>query len=202
MTQEKARFKAHVAHEIGIRLDDSLELAKSETIRWDGVNKGLLQGQKAIEVLLSHVDKDIDEGKYDLQTGAAVKLYVNRAVGVCANLAAVAANQKILAEGRQQMAEENVKLVKKFHDEELRKAEAIAAAEKETSPDSPESRNRPVGMHPQSGIKQMRLAEESPPAETTPVVQPVSPPVIVEPPVVNAPPPARKKPGPKPKPKS
>jgi hypothetical protein len=169
MTLETAKIRAQVAHEIGVRLDDALEAARGETVRWEGSNQGLLMGQKAILGLLPHVDRDIEEGKYDLQTATAVKLYINRCAQVCANMAVQSSTQRAMSQGQIQMGEANVKVVKKFHEDELRRAEAIAAAEAESraagksvgEEESVDLRSRPSGVHPPASIKQQRLAEEA-----------------------------------------
>ena len=126
-------------------------------------------GQKAILGLLPHVDRDIEEGKYDLQTATAVKLYINRCAQVCANMAVQSSTQRAMSQGQIQMGEANVKVVKKFHEDELRRAEAIAAAEAESraagksvgEEESVDLRSRPSGVHPPASIKQQRLAEEA-----------------------------------------
>ena len=169
MTLETAKIRAQVAHEIGVRLDDALEAARGETVRWEGSNQGLLMGQKAILGLLPHVDRDIEEGKYDLQTATAVKLYINRCAQVCANMAVQSSTQRAMSQGQIQMGEANVKVLKKFHEEELRRVEAIAAAEAESraagklagEEESVDLRSRPAGVHPPASIKQQRLAEEA-----------------------------------------
>jgi hypothetical protein len=193
MSQERARFRAAVAHEIGGRLEDLLESAKSEAVRWEGCNQGLLNGQKAIEGLHAHVDKDIEDGQYDLPTGKIAKLYVTRASQVCANLAVQAANQRAMMSGSVSMADSVVKIVKKFFDEEIRKAEAIAAAEAEplvgsvANPQSPEgsaerrTNGRLPPVRPGLTIKQQRLAEEAAEKASAPTPEPTPAPVEVLP---------------------
>lgn len=185
MSHERVELRASGMHDVGVRMDDLLEGARKEVLRCDGAVSGLQQCAKAVGELTPHVDRDVDEGKYDLETAKQIKLYLSRAIQVVQNLGMNASNQRMLSAGQVQMAEVAVSVTKKMYDGEMQKSAAIAAAE--ASPVSADGRGRVVGMHPSATIKEQRLAEEAAPAVVPQVAQ------------GTATAPARKKPGPKPK---
>lgn len=161
MSVEKAEVRAGAMHEVGVRMDDLLEAVKADVHRFDGAASGLLQCVKAIEGLLAHVDKDVDEGKYDLEVAKVAKQYIARAVQVAQNLGQQSSNQKILSIGKVQMGEAAVATVKKMHQVETGRAETLARVE-QTPEDDVDLRSRTAGARPPMTIKEQRLAEEKP----------------------------------------
>jgi hypothetical protein len=184
MSTERIELRASAMHDVGIRLDDLLEAARKEVLRCEGAVTGILQCAKAVNDLIPHVDKDVDEGKYDLETAKLIKLYLSRAAYVVQNLGMNASNQRIASAGQVQMAEVVVTVTKKMYDAEMQRSAAMAASASEgnTNP-----RERVVGSHPPATIKEQRRAEEQ--AEVA------AKEAVAVPPMVKV----RKKPGPKPK---
>ena len=113
MSLERIELRASGMHEVGVRMDDLLEGAKKEVLRCDGVVIGILQCVKAVNDLCPHVDRDVTEGKYDLETAKLIKLYLSRAAQVVQNLGVNASNQRMAAAGQVQMAEIVVQITKK-----------------------------------------------------------------------------------------
>ena len=169
MNIEKAEVKVDVAHELGCRIDDTREAARNEVAQWEGANTALVQAGRAIEELAKHVDKDIDEGGYDLETAKAVKKYITRSAAVAQNLATQAGAQRLMAQGKVQALENAVKIVKKFHEDEVRKVEgfkqALLDGRIRIEPDGTQQATTPgvnvPGVRPGVGIKEQRLAEEA-----------------------------------------
>ena len=158
MSLESVELRAAGMHEVGMRMDDLLEAAKGEVLRCEGAQLGLLQAVKSVNDLMAHIDKDVDEGKYDLEVAKIAKLYVSRASELVQNLARNASNQKIAATGQVQMATVAVTITKKLYDGEVGKRNAIAEAE--ANPGEVTARNRPEGVCPPPTIKEQQLAEE------------------------------------------
>jgi len=169
MSLEKAEARAAGMHEVGMRMDDLLEAAQTEIARFEGAALGLLQASKAVQQLAGHVDDDIKEGRYEglepLKIAEVVKRYISRAAQVVENLAHNAKNQQIQAAGQVAGLQSAVAITKKMFDAEKAKGEAIAQAVAEiaAAPQGAEVdlRRRPEGVHPGSGIKAQRLAEEA-----------------------------------------
>lgn len=151
MSFEKSHIRAAMAHEIGSQADDMLENAKNEMYRVQGMNVGLLKGQESLENLLKTVDLDVSEGKLDLEQSKLVKLWVQRSYNVIMQLAAQAADQVLVYQGRIQAAETFVKVVKQLYDREQAQAERHAAMDADTAP--------PSGSR--MSLKEQRLLEEA-----------------------------------------
>jgi hypothetical protein len=160
MSAEKSELRAAGMHEVGVRLDDLLEAARKEVLRCEGAALGLFQCAKAVNDLNAHVDLDVSEGKYDLETAGHVKRYLSRASQVVQNLGVASNNSKMASAGQVQMAETMVTVTKKMFDAEVTKREQIVEAER--SPEAEDPRRRPTGVRPTPSIKEQRLAEEAP----------------------------------------
>jgi len=168
MNIEKAQMKMGTAHEIGCRLDDSRESYLKEVSHWEGANAASLQVARGIEDLAKHVDKDIDEGQYDLEMGARIKKYLTRAATVANSVAAQAGQQSLLARGKVQAMEASLVLVRKLHDEEQKRVEAfekaVASGQIRIESDGTQQAVIPVnipGVRPGMSIKEQRLAEDA-----------------------------------------
>jgi hypothetical protein len=165
MSLEKSEIKCAVIHEFGNAMDDALEAAAKDVHLAQGAQSGLLQTEKKLAALAAHVDKDLDEGKLDLDSSLEIakiiKVYIQRAVAVVHSDAMSYEQRVFIAQGRMLAFEQNVKLTKKMYDMESRKASAIRDAE--STGDDPSKSNgqgRHVGVRPAAPIKQRRLAEE------------------------------------------
>lgn len=159
MSVLKSELKMMVTHEVGVRVDDSLEVAKKDLAMLEGRQTGFADGAKAVETLLVHVDKDVNEEKLDVDTATKVKLYVTRAVHALNNLAQQTANQRIAQTGKVQGLEQTVTLLKNMVEQERAKAEALK--ESETAPPPANPRERAEGARPAPSLKEQRLAEEA-----------------------------------------
>jgi hypothetical protein len=164
MSIEKAQVKVGTAHEIGCRLDDALEAATKDLYRLEGAAQAFRQAAQSVEGLAKHVDREMDEGKFDLETAKLIKKYVERAHQMMTNLTMQADNNRMAQTGKVSGAEAAVQLVKKFRDDEERKAEAlrVALAARAAEAEAPvaDEGPRPVGLRPGASIKERRLAEE------------------------------------------
>lgn len=178
MNIEKAQAKMGTAHDIGCRLDDTREAYLKEVSQWEGSNAAALQIAKGIEELAKHVDKDMDEGLYDLTTASVIKKYLTRAATVAQAVGAQASQQTLMAKGRVQAAEAGITLVRKIHDEEAAKVKAFqqAVASGQVRIEEDGSTVAAPGVHvpgvrPGMSIKEQRLAEERATQEPAPLTE-------------------------------
>ena len=157
MSIEKAQIKMGTIREVGILLDDALEGAQKEVHKADGAKDALRVALKALETLGTHVDKDVDEGQYDLEVASKIKRYVIRAQQMVTNLLAKAENEYFIICGQVKAYERSVEVTKKLHDMERGKAESLLKRSEEADVDS----RRPTGAHPGKSLKEQRLEEEA-----------------------------------------
>jgi hypothetical protein len=161
----KSEVKIATAHDIGVRMDDLLEQAKSEVAQLAGAQTALNESAKAVAKLLTAVDADVDGGMYDLQTAQTAKLYVNRAVAVLENLARQTSNMVLAANGKVTAFEKSVQSVSTYQDAEKGRLKAVLAtlaAPVEPPGDSPKAEtSADVATRPGSSIKERRRAEEA-----------------------------------------
>jgi len=180
MSLDKAEIKQATFHQVGVLIDDSLEQAKNDVHVAQGASVGLIQTVKKVEGLGVHIDKDLDEGKYEsigsLEVAKIAKMYLQRAVAVMRSDAMSFEQRRLMAQGRVTAFEQTVALTKKLHDIETRKIEAIRDAENEIANESSGSNgrdrrvysdSRAIGIHPGMTIKQRRIAEERLTGETS-----------------------------------
>lgn len=164
MSALKAELKMLVTHEVGVRVDDSLEVAKKDLAMLEGRQVSLGDAAKTIETLLEHVDKDLEEEKLPEEAAQHVKRYIVRGVNALQNLAQQATNNRIAQTGRVQALEQTVTMLKNMVDAERSKAEAIKLAESTesagTTPVPVNGHARETGVRPAMSIKEQRLAEE------------------------------------------
>lgn len=169
MNVEKAEIKAGMASEIGNRLDDTLESVTKEVAQWEGANMALVQAGKAIEELGKHVDKDLDEGQYDLETAALIKKYITRSAALVQNLAMQASNRQLMARGKVEVLGTTITIVKGLYDSEIKKVESFKQAvasglvrlEEDGTQQAVVSVPGVNGVRPGMSIKEQRLAEEA-----------------------------------------
>lgn len=96
----KAEMTIAIAGEFENGFADARKAAADDSLKWDGAKTSLNGAAKAVEALLAHVARDVKEGKFDIATGEAVRLYVQRSVEVCRNLRLKAEVQQERARGR------------------------------------------------------------------------------------------------------
>jgi hypothetical protein len=166
----KSEIKVGTAHDIGVRLDDLLENAKGETLKWEGAESALGKAIEGLEGLFKHVETDLEEGKLSglepLQVVGAIKRYIERASNLAKNLRTQARLQKEQSRGKAVGLEQSVTVVKNVVDKEqarlltiaqgLREG-AIAAEEGSVVSTSP---GHVVGVRP-IGIAAQRKAEDA-----------------------------------------
>lgn len=162
MSVLKSELKQMVAHEVGVRVEDALDAAKRDLSALEGRQGAFADGSKACEAMLAAVDKDIEDGKYDLAAAEHVKRYVLRCGHALNNLAMNASNLRIAQTGKVQAFQHTVSLLQNMVEVEKAKAAALVSAESAPPPENP--REREAGVHPAQTIKALRLAEEASPA--------------------------------------
>lgn len=148
-----------ITTEVGARVEDALEAAKSELSSLEGRQSAFLEGAKAVDALCASVDKDVEEGKYDLEVSAHIKRYLGRGSNALQNLAAHAVNARIQQSGRIQGLNHTFELMKGMASAAKAQAAAIRTAETAPPPENP--RDRVEGVRPPMSIKEQRLAEEA-----------------------------------------
>lgn len=170
MNIQNAEAKIGAVHEVGCRLDDSLEAATKDLYRAEGAASAVKQIVSLLENLMITVDKDvsklIDEGTLDLEQAKLVKGFMDKARLQVANLSSNAENNKIVQSGKVQAFQQAVQVAKKFKDDEMNKlkmlADAITSGKvKKTEEGLVHTGEgmRPEGVHPGMSIKERRLAE-------------------------------------------
>jgi hypothetical protein len=122
----KSEIKMGTAHELGCRIEDTLEATKKLVHQYAGAATALQQAAKAIEALTSHIDKDVDAQTYDLETAAHIKKYIGRAAQIAQNLAIQSDNLRQLNSGKTEGLDLAIQLTKKLYEEERRKPEPVA----------------------------------------------------------------------------
>lgn len=105
-----------------------------------------------IQKLQAHVDKDVDEGKYDLETAAHIKRYLSRAMQCCEQKKIQLRYAEQHKRGEAKGLEQTVGLLQKEYNAEKAKLENLQAAIEEAPGD--EDPRKP------KSIKQQRLAEK------------------------------------------
>lgn len=151
----KSETKIATAQDIGVRMDDLLEQARTEVAQMSGAQAALNESAKAVAKLLVTVDSDVDGGLLDLQQAKFAKLYVNRAVSVLENLARHTSNMMMTANGKVTAFEKSVQSVSSYQEaEKTRLKTALTEIATEGSLD-------PVASRPGQSIKERRLAEDA-----------------------------------------
>lgn len=191
MSLLKSELKQSVTAEVGSRVEDAVEAAQRDLTMLEGRKAAFHDAARAVELLMGAVDKDVEEGKFDLPTAELVKRYVGRACNALQNMAMQSQNFILAQGGKIQGMSQAVTLLKAIVDDERKKMEALKAsiaagmmnAEGESVSNLP-SRERPAGAHPAMSLKEQRLAEEAseqvvaaPEPVTAPVPEPVPEPV-------------------------
>jgi hypothetical protein len=157
---EKAELKREIAQEIGAALEDVLDEAKIAHARSAGATDAYNASRTSVEGLLHHVDKEVTNGKYDLEESKLIKEWLTRATNGLAALASKSRAEMNNAKGKVSFGEAAVAKVKKVFDREDAKV-AIRGGESANVVDLNERRGRAIGTHPGSTIKERRLAESA-----------------------------------------
>ena len=162
MSIEKAEVKVGAANEIGNRMDDTLEGTVKDLHRLEGAAVALRQSVQSLEAVERAVDKEMDDGKFDLEVASHIKRFMALARQSLSQQAQQAEQNRIVQTGKVQAMQAVVKIVQKYRDEEANKArllreamERAASRGEDVESDEP----RLVGLRPNATIKERRLAE-------------------------------------------
>jgi hypothetical protein len=163
----KAQVRVAVTNDIGADLDDQLEQARREAQQQEGAKAAYATAQKAVEQLLTHLKKDIEDGKYGPEQGVDISRWIQRAMAVCDGLGAQATQILIAKNGALAQNERLVSIVKKRLDgevEKLRELELLARAQRAAGLE-PAQESDPTAPSAPKSIKQIRLEEAAREAE-------------------------------------
>lgn len=155
----KGELRASAIHEVGARLDDMQEATQHELHRREGGVAACVEVSKKIGSLIAVVDKELDEGQYDIDTAKRIKQALARAVAVSDSRAREEDNARLRATGALQAMQKAVEVTSVLYQGEL--AKMAAHKERDDSALEEDSGPRPVGAAPKKSIKQRRLEEEA-----------------------------------------
>jgi hypothetical protein len=125
----KSEIRAGAIHDLGSKLDDVLERARVALAQADGKNAAAQLIQQRLVTLTTNVDKDVDEGRYDLTTATLIKQYMSRAQTVAELTAAEAAAERHRATGAVAAMTTAVEITKKAFDTESALAKTMQVDE-------------------------------------------------------------------------
>lgn len=164
----KSEVKIGAVHEIGCRLDDSLDGMIKDLYRTEGASSVWTQILAMIETMNRNVDKEIDDGKIDLETASNIRRYLNQLINTLTTSNKQAEQNKAAMTGKVQALQLAIQITKTYKDEEMNKLQVLQAAiakgyVKPTEDGSLVNTEgpRPEGIHPGMSLKQKRLAEQS-----------------------------------------
>lgn len=166
MSLLKAQIRVAVTNDIGSDLDDQLEQARREVQQQEGAKVAYATAQKHVEQLLVHMQREIEDGKLDLESGALVSKWVQKAAGVCDSLGVQAQQLWLVRTGAVSQNERLLGLLKKRMDtEKARLQELLQVAQSDKVQSIPVA-DPTVGSAPPS-LKQLRQAEAAEVAKAT-----------------------------------
>lgn len=131
---EKAVVRSAAIFELGEKFEDKLEAKVANINIAKGAAAALSEAQKSIEAIVGHVDKEVDDGKIDLEQAKLIKQWILRCQYTAISLQKSAENKVWIAEGQAQALREIIDQTKKFYDVEQSKI----PKEEEASEDSAE----------------------------------------------------------------
>jgi len=153
MNVDKAELKILIANDIGASTEDMYESAKNLVHHWDGASKAFSKAAAACTALAEHVNKDIDDGLYDLETAKHIKRYIERCAHVNQNLQRQAEDSMMATTGKVTAFETVVGFIKKYQDAEKLKIAAVRVEQGPNATTSSAPAIRPISL------KEQRLAE-------------------------------------------
>ena len=163
----KSEVKIGAVHEIGCRLDDSLESITKDLYRAESSASVWMQVLSTLESLNRNVDKEIDEGKINLETATNIRRYLSQLINSTSASVKQAEQNKAASSGKVQALQMAIQITKKYKDEELAKLQVLQVAIEKGFVKQVgggelirEEGPRPEGIHPGMSLKQKRLAEE------------------------------------------
>ena len=164
----KSEVKIGAVHEIGCRLDDSLENITKDLYRTEGAASVWSQVLSMLESTNRNIDKEIDEGKLSLEVAKQIRDHLRQLINSVSTSNKIAEQNKAAVSGKVQALQMAIQITKTYKDEEMNKLHVLQAAIAKgyvkptengefVSSDGP----RPDGVHPGMSLKQKRLAEQS-----------------------------------------
>lgn len=120
---DKAEVKMLTLHGLGCRVDDMLEGVQQELYRTEGGVVTLASAKKAVEQLSELVSDDVAKQRYDENTAAKIKEYLERCVLLLATQQKRADFERIAAHGKITALKSVIEIVKKEHAAEKGKLE-------------------------------------------------------------------------------
>jgi len=161
----KHEIKALTYHEVGVKLDDQLEIAEREQSELAGARTAFTAAKTAVEGLTANIDKDIKEGTLSMEEGDLAKRWVLRGAAILQNLGIQAEVQKYQAQGKVIALRQVVKVAKSLYDSEKQSLDEAVKLEEGTAeeidPRRPDA--RALGQHPGNPLANRRdEASEAP----------------------------------------
>lgn len=163
----KSEVKIGAVHEIGCRLDDNLESITKDLYRAEGASSVWSQVMSLLDSINKNVDKEIDDGKIDLQVATEIRRYLNQLINTAITSNKQAEQNKAATSGKVQALQLAIQITKKYKDEEMAKLQVLQVAIEKGFVKQAEDGStvriegpRPEGAHPGMSMKQKRLAEE------------------------------------------
>lgn len=156
-------------HEIGVKIDDYLDVAKSETFKREGAQAAYVNAAKHIINIFNALEKEAQNPAHAAAVPFA-KFWVQKCLLTCEDLAKQAVNQTAAAKGAERQTSNIVALLKQLHDLEVvkkkRETEVLPIIEpvqqtvvvEAAPPAAPEEAPRRQRI-PKRTIKEQRLAE-------------------------------------------
>lgn len=174
MNIQKSEVKIALTKEFGKQLDEKKKAAVKEQHAMAGELRALKVAAKKVSDLMTHVDKDLKEGKINEFLGEPmlVAKYAKRqyqhAVGVIDNLATQAEISAHRCAGLEIGFRQSCEFIEKMHNDELRKLESLQKAIDEGKVKLVEGElvvsdgeRKGPGGHPGEPMKAKRLAEDT-----------------------------------------
>jgi hypothetical protein len=158
MSLDKSEVKLGTVHELGCRLDDVREAAHKEVSRMEGAVAAFAKSAEVVAALAALVDKDISDGKFELETATLIKRYIERGTQALTNLHLNAKNLQLMAQGKVQGLDAGLQVAKKLKEEEERKRDVVQEAVQRAA-EAPAAQEATEAPRPTT-IKAQRLAEE------------------------------------------
>lgn len=156
MSTLKSELRAAAMYEMGVKLDDQLESARVDEHRAEGAISALLRVQTRLEQLALGVDKDVDEGKFDIEVSKLLKTTLSRSMTIVGITVKEEADARLRSQGGVAGLTRAIEAAKsmveaerrKIHDARLRDADSeIVVSEN--------------GNSGRLSLKEQRLAEEA-----------------------------------------
>lgn len=163
MNTLKSELKLQFTHEIGVKVEDTLEAAKREISTAEGKQIAFMEAIRTVETVSSVVNKDVEAGQLDLETAKKAIQYLTRATQALQQQASQSVVQRNMAAGKAQGIEQVVKMlvsITTIEQNRLNQAKAQAPVAQSDVPASNDS-TASVPVHRFVSIKEQRLAEEA-----------------------------------------